>query len=267
MLGSYVFSDVIPNMGKVTFISVKKGGSQINLELEKNLWRVAEADNYYANYILLNSLFTDVFNSQYSSLVENVDNSLFENQTVLSFFDGNKKLVEEVILGSKDDKRLYNFAKKGKDTFLITGKFVLPLDIISWIQTPAFNFQEDEIMDIYSLSEDGSAKKIKYTDTPIVFRDYMGFIYFLNAVHNDDFTVEGAGQERKFVVVSYDGLRVEFSILPKDGKYWGQVKLDTTKMPTVEVKYFVDNNSFLYEGWYFELPQDYAGIFYKYIEK
>lgn len=266
MLGSYVFSNVIPKMDKVSSISIDKGDKEINLSLEDGLWRVQEASGYYANYVLLNSLFTDVYNSQYSSLIEDPNDELFSHPISLTFID-NKKVVDSVILGKKDDKHLYTFAKRGNDTFLITGKFVLPLDIMSWIQTPAFRFDEEDIMLINVETSTGEMKEVKINDAPMALKDYLGFVYFKNAIADNEFVLDGAGEARKFIVTSFEGLEVEFSILPKGDAFWGKISLRTTKMPTTIISDYVKQNAFLYDGWYFELPQDYAEPTYRFLNR
>ena len=52
-----------------------------------------------------------------------------------------------------------------------------------------------------------------------------------------------------------NGIIIRLTVLTRNHSYWVNVALDTSVMPTVEAYEFVKNNGFLYDGWYFELPQ------------
>lgn len=265
MLGSYVFAKVIPDMDSVSYISIQRDDRRINLQLKDGLWRVAEADDYYANYALLNGLFTDVYNSQYSSQVEDLKGDLFSNPISLEFKNNQGKVIENIVLGGKDKKYLYNFAKMGEQTFLITGKFVLPLEILSWLQNPAFKFQDIDVLYLQIVEKNGKIKEIEAKETPIEFYDYLGFLHFNNAISEANFDKTDVGEEKSFIIASTEGLEMTFTIFPKGENFWAKIKIGTTRMPTVEANEFVKNNAFLYEGWIFELPQDYGKMIYRFL--
>lgn len=267
MLGSYVFSDVIPNMEKVSKISIKRGDREINLVLIDSLWRVKEADEYYANYVLLNGLFTDIYNSQYSSLVEDINNDLFSHPISLEFWDDKGKIIDNIVLGKKDEKLLYTFAKKDDETFLITGKFVLPLDILSWLQNPTFKYEDNSVLSFQMFTKTGNIIEFPITETPYTLRDYLSFLHFENALKDKNFDKTNVDDEAKFKIISEEGLVLDFTVLKKSEKYWGLLNISTTKLPTLEVDEYVRNNEVLYNGWYFELPQDYGKVIYNFLNK
>ena len=77
-------------------------------------------------------------------------------------------------------------------------------------------------------------------------------LFFYQAVHNNDFE---DWDNKKIKIIMNNGIIAELTIYAQGHSYWMSVNLTTTALPSIEADEFVKNNGFLYEGWYFEIPQ------------
>lgn len=265
VIGSYVFADTLSEIGSLSEITVQSADSEINLELVDGLWRVKEADGYYANYNLLKSFFSDIYNAKYNSKVTESGDDFFENYRIITFKDKNGKYIDSIMLGKKDAKHIYTFAKK-EDVFLIDGTYNLPMGLVSWIQNPVFSFEEENVMSMKLIDSEGKPSEIAFVETKINFRDYTFKPYFEAVLSEKNFTksetqISGV---KHFILTSYEGLIAEFKVFHKENdEYWASIKIDTTTMPTLRVSEYVDNNKLLYEGWYFKIPAEVGDVIFK----
>ena len=120
---------------------------------------------------------------------------------------------------------------------LLTGNFDIPAQPYQWFVQPLFPFSDDDIEEIYG-AEPG----------------YFSFsdLVFYQAAHEGDFT---DWDQKKITVITTGGIIFEITLYARGHSYWASVVLKETPMPTVEAAAYIKNNGFLYDGWYFELPQ------------
>lgn len=261
MIGGYVFGNAIDNIDEVRHVSMGNENGRINLDYDGGLWRVREADGYYANYLILSYLFNDVYNSKYHNKMGNLPEDVFFDAVDLKLASGKEKVFDDILIGKKDDVGLYTFVVKDNAQFAISGRFVLPVDVFSWLQQPTFSLGDDDIMSIVVV-KNSEAKNVNVRSIPFIFKDYLKFMHFEDVRKAQNVDEENAYGHKNFRIETYDGLVIELVIFIMDDAYWATLSLSTSKMPKQKVEDYVRENIFLYDGWYFKVPQSYGDVMY-----
>ncbi|MDD4557130.1 MAG: hypothetical protein PHE89_07415 [Alphaproteobacteria bacterium] len=261
-VGNYLFSDVLEDMETLGRIEVKVDGNQYDLVLEEDLWRLQNSNHYYANYFVLNNLFTDIYNSQIFSKIEEPQENMFEDVVKVVFYNKKGKKIEKVSVGKRYNNDVYSFVKKGDEVFVASGVFSFPKEKISWIQQPSFSLNKSNIGFI-SLEEEGKTKDIAFKELPLMAREYLSFTYFEEVLPEKAFDSSKFPQQKKLTVESKDGLLVVYDIFIGE-EYWVKLSVGTNKLPTAQVAEYVKENAFLYKGWYFKMPQEFAPYMFKF---
>lgn len=119
----------------------------------------------------------------------------------------------------------------------LAGDFSIPSQPYLWFTQPLLPFSNQDIDEIYGADPDNFA---------------FSELFFYQAARSDDFF---EWDSRKIKIVLQNGIVADLTIYNQGHSYWMSVNLGLTVMPTVEADEFVKNNGFLYEGWYFEIPQ------------
>lgn len=141
------------------------------------------------------------------------------------FYDENNEINTKIVL--TDHKKCY----------VLTGDFRIPAQPYQWFVQPLLPFSNQNIEEIYGAD-------------PAQFA--FSELFFYQAVHNNDFE---DWDNKKIKIIMNNGIIAELTIYAQGHSYWMSVNLTTTALPSIEADEFVKNNGFLYEGWYFEIPQ------------
>ncbi|MFV0626360.1 MAG: hypothetical protein ACK5N8_03295 [Alphaproteobacteria bacterium] len=256
-VGEYLYSNVISDMSNVKKVLVKVGFEKYNLSLEDDLWRIDNAGGYYASHFVLNNFLTDIYNSQIFSKVDEVEDKMFENPVKIIFFDKDNKVVEKVLVGNRYKNDIYSFVKKNKVVYVASGVFEFPKELISWIQQPAFAINQNNVLSIKVL-RDGNLERTSLKNLPNMVREYLNFTYFDYVMKEGEFDRNQYPQSRIMEAETKDGLKVGYEFLSNENESWVKISLSTNKLPTAKVAEYVKENSFLYEGWFFKVPNDFV---------
>ncbi len=262
-VGEYLYSKVLSHMDKLDKITVKVGDVKYNLDLEDDLWRLEHMNNYYANHFVMNNFFTDLYNSQIFSKVDKFETSMFENPVKVVFYDKEGNLIEKVLIGKSSNEDIYRFVKIGDDVYVASGVFNFPKELISWIQQPSFSITKDNISSVF-VGKNGEMKKTSFKKLPSMAREYLSFTYFEAAVPEKMFDKEKFAPENLLVAETKDGLKVSYDVYSNAEEYWVKLTVATNKLPTAQVAEYVQENAFLYEGWVFKIPSDYAKYMFEF---
>lgn len=120
---------------------------------------------------------------------------------------------------------------------LLKGDFAIPAQPYQWFEQPLLKLNNSDIEEISGV-EPGDFS----------FDDLL----FYQATKNNDFA---EWMTRQINVVLKNGLTIKLIVYTRGHSYWVSLNLGTTVMPTKDADEFVKNNGFLYDGWFFELPQ------------
>lgn len=125
----------------------------------------------------------------------------------------------------------------GGQCAVLSGRFDIPAQPYRWFMQPLFPFSDDDIEEIYG-AEPGDFS-------------FSGLVFY-QVAHDGDFA---DWDKRKITVVTTGGIVLEMTLYARGHSYWASFAVKPTVMPTVEAAAYLKNNGFLYDGWYFELPQ------------
>ena len=125
----------------------------------------------------------------------------------------------------------------GKNAYVLRGNFRMPSQPYQWFNQPLIPLSNSSIEEIYGADPDSFA---------------FSELFFYQVTKQNDFA-EWDSHEVKIVTV--DGIVINMTIYAQARSYWASVDLQTSVMPTIEASDYVKTNGFLYDGWFFELPQ------------
>lgn len=271
--GEKVFKQTNANLDNLAAITIKDSNKKINLQLKDNLWRVAEADDYYAGYNQINNLFTN-FSEAYIyrrrgkvSPQEETEFGLGAEATVLQTQDKEGKILDSVIIGTPTSNGLYRFAKfpDEDDVFLITGKYNFPKKTYSWLQQPLLSIAPNEIRALKIGEQKVSRQDIllpfilKGTTKEINISRYLNlFVYVaaLDAKRQTNFTPDAWKKNSYIQITTFDGLVVDITVYGGEAdEYWANLKISANNLPKTYIKDYINDNAFLYNDWYFKLDK------------
>lgn len=279
--GNKLFAGVdIIGLDKITLQNARQ---TVTLQKDENLWRVKEADNYYADFNLMRSLLANIENlrlkQKYEATSENLDIFKLHNPgdklnsadagTVLSLFDASGKKLRQIIIGGRDtmDNQVVRLSDKN-DIFAVDGIFTLPRELSSWTKQPLIHYNGLEI----SAFEENDERIERYREGAPFMRldvkrpylrmelvrilDMLTDLKYDKVLSSQEFDDMRYRQTKTLSVTSFDGLVTELKLLTDFDEYWVQIRLSTTTLPSVKVNDYIQNNGFLYEDWWFRLPAD-----------
>lgn len=124
-----------------------------------------------------------------------------------------------------------------KNCMALSEKIDIPDQPYQWFMQPLFPFSDNDIEEIYGMD-------------PSHFS--FANLIFYQVTRSNDFE---EWDSRKFKIITSGGIIIEMNIFARGHSYWMSVALNTTPMPTKGAAAYIKNNGFLFDGWYFELPQ------------
>lgn len=281
--GELVFANAYKNINNIGNIVIKDNDKTITLIQEDNLWRVKEADYYYADYVLVNELFADFNSSKFYRKIDNnpkdIDN-VKKNHTMITIFSKDNKVLDEIVIGSKDERNVYYMAlptTNSDNLYLITGKYFLPQNDYSWLQQPIIELEDRQIQSIQTdnkkISRDNPQlpyvtflpnKTFKEFNATLLERE-LKYVSFTKVISAQNFDETLYPETKDYKITTFDGLIITLTILSNNIDYWAKINLSSTNLPTTETNDYIENNNFLYDGWYFKLNTDTGRIIFNFI--
>ena len=282
--GKLVFSDTFNKGIIIDRIELQTTEETVVLLQNNSYWTVENRNNYYADYVTLNVLLNALNKSIYSvkfPYVEDLANEKclknpaeFEQNSgmlIRTFAKGEK--IDEIIVGLADESKTHHFARNLKDDniWLISESFNLPIYSKDWILRPIVSIpiKNTEIIQI-------DDKQINRLDefTPFynqkgevinidVLEDVLSMLYAVDAIPQAEFekNIINKTQKRSVRISTFIGLIFELDIFSSDDKkVWCKIKLSSTSLPMKTVNDYINDNKFLYDGWYFEISNEQGHI-------
>lgn len=281
--GELVFANAYKQISDIGNIVIKDNNKTITLIQEDNLWRVKEADYYYADYALVNELFSDFNTSKFYRKIDNTPEDIADikkDHSVITIFSKNNKVLDEIMIGAKEERNVYHMAltTTGQENlYLITGKYFIPQYEYSWLQQPLLQLENKQIQSIATdakkITRDNPQlpyitylpnKTFKTFDATLLERELnnLGFTKVLSAQNFDESIYP---ESKNYKITTFDGLIVDLTILSDGSDYWVKINLLSTNLPTAETNDYIEDNGFLYDGWYFRLNPDTGRIMFNFI--
>lgn len=282
--GKLVFSDTYNIATSIDRIEFKSSEETVVLTLNDTYWLIENKNNYYADFLLVNNLLNSLNKSVYSvkfpynekianeKLLKNPDN-IEKNSGLLIKTYSKDKLINEIIVGLPDDSKNYYFSRNLKDDniWLISEKFDFPIYSSDWIVRPILSVSEKQIETIQI-----DDKQVNRFDefTPFyneknevantrVFTDTLLRLFVVDAIPEQEFikNITNDIKTKKITITTYMGLVFELDLYySTNNKVWCKIKLSQTSLPIFMVNDYINDNQFLYEGWYFEISPEQGHI-------
>lgn len=259
----------------VEHISLKTGEETINFVKDDNLWRITEADSYFANYKYMEELLNFIKNSRIHRPVELNDTekkAYFDSESItLETYAPGNKILDKIIIGQRTPNKLFAYAKlnDGDNIYLITDGIFFPEHLYSWLMQPLLSLNAAAVQDI--IATQNGQKQIVGRDNPgypfwemdgnrlvrqaspdelLGLLANVGFIDVKSAQNFDEALYP---DYREIKIVTFDGLVITLKIFKKGDEYWLKQNLSQTSLPTSAVNDYINENGFLSDYWYFKL--------------
>jgi hypothetical protein len=267
--GNYFFNktrdDV--NLNKIALSFNDK--NNITFVKNNDLWRIEEADDYYADFSKINTLVELLRNTiiYRADALDNKELISFDNFIRIQTYDNNK-IVDDAIISSQSDKNKYHYALLNNDNFLyqLSTKIQLSSRINDWLQMPIINLSNSDIKQVdfneLKFYRKSKNEKLMLTGTnytkPEIYR-LLNNIRNINAEeikHASNFKRDKYTYLNSFKLTTFDGVIYKIDLYEGDKDYWINVYLDKKQLISQATYNRVKDNLMLYNGWFFKINQD-----------
>lgn len=275
--GRLVFAKSYDAGAKINRVVITNAKNSVELHQENGYWKLAAFHDYYADFALVKSFFDTINNSTYLQPVSTdyakvKEISLFNpaedknsSGTLIQTFIDNK-LIDAFIIGMKDDDKGYFVARRAdsNNIWLIGGDYDIPEDVNHWLPKSLLDIP---VSAIEMLGIDGKliSRHLPSED----FHDRLGLaintgwllynILSLNIVDvmsetTFNKTFNDAQLSKIYDIDTFYGLRFELDFFTvSENDVWINIKLSADSVALTSVNDYINDNNFLYDGWYFKI--------------
>ena len=225
--GNYFFEQTKNNPAVTSFRLKFANGTIITLEKNENFWRVKEADNYFADFIKINSfmkliLLTTIYRADYVD--QNTLNNLAKDSFSITSFDRHGKVIDEAVIIPKEAQNKFHYAMLNKKNILyqLNGSFNLSSVVTDWIQLPLLAVSDEEIKfirtDTFSAYRRfaGDIFKSVETDQELPqLKDLIGLLWYLSAIEvkkASHFRPTDYKMKKTYEITTFSGLVYELNL-------------------------------------------------------
>ena len=278
--GKLVFSETYNKGVFIDKIELISSEDSVVIVRKNNYWVIENKNNYYADFItinnLLNSLNKSIYSAKFPFTQEIADKKLLnnpdkheKNSGILIKTYAKEQKIDEIIVGLSDESKNYYFSRNLKDDniWLISENFNLPIYSRDWLIRPVVNMPEKQIE---AIQIDGKEVRrldkytLFYNEKEIsvdvkVLTDVLSGIYIVNAFDEKQFAEIKPDDVivKNIKITTFLGLIFDVDLYHShEGRVWCKIKLLTTSLPMTIINDYINDNKFLYEGWYFEISPE-----------
>lgn len=281
----FISPAIISDMAEINIITPE---NKITLLSEDHLWKIKESDYYYADFNLLHTLINTLKTSRISNKQAQTADLAKEVHLSSSPFIGNRiilknksgQIIDYILLGKPTHDKNSTFAKRPNDAsiYTINSYFNFPQKLISWNHQPFISIDKNDIQEFtlnkskYKRTEKGRAlKKITGEDLSAAEIErflkqfqYLSYDQVISAQNFDDTLYPN---RYTISLTDFEGLVRNIEILTDNNSYWVRQTFSTTPLPTHNTNDYIQNNNFLYDGWYFKLSPSTGKELYSYANR
>ena len=278
--GKLVFANTFDYGDKVDKIIITTSDDTIELHQEKSFWYVMNKGGYFADFKLIHNFLTSINESIYSVKLPD-DKNLIEEKClqnpmtqknksgILIQTYANEKMLDEIIVGVADNQGKYFFARRpqSNDIWLIDGNFNLPINAKYWLLHPVLSIPYTSVESVtlankyvqrenkngYFINENGNMVNINpllNVLTKVIIVDAEKAKIFDNNMY----------KEKIIDVITFYGLEFICRVYYNQDDVWLNVALTTTPLPMKPVIGYINDNRFLYDGWFFKISPEQGHI-------
>lgn len=267
--GNYFFENTknIPDLNKII---ITKGDDLITIIKQDNLWRIKEANYYFANFAKINSLVDKIYNTVVyrADVMNNNSESIFNNATTISTYNSNDDVIDNASISVRDEKNKYHYAKLNDTNILyqITGDMSLSSYFMDWVQMPIISFSFNEVKKIkaddyvaYRRFNNEELKSIETNKENPYLREFISNLWNLNAeeiIPISRFDNNKYKMVREFTITTFDGEIANIKVYSDNEEFWMSIQLNADKLITQIANKQLKENKILYDGWFFKINKD-----------
>ena len=286
--GKLVFNHAYDAGDAVDHISIVTHNGTIELLKNEGYWTLQNYNGYHADYNLISDFLDTVNNSHYmvkldtdktklnNMLLGNPDEAQQNAGMMIKIYAAGKK-VDDLIVGIKDTERGYFTARKSdsQDAWLVSGNYNIPYSPKDWLPNPIMELPESSIQ-MFSIDGGLIARQMAMED----FRDRLDLKVNVNwllqnlaALNIDDVLPQSEFDKRFpeiriakiYDITTFYGLQFELKFYQTaDKDVWVNINLLSDGLAAKVVDDYIKENSFLYDGWYFQISPLQKDLFINY---
>ena len=276
--GNYFFEKT-RNSPNISSIILKfSNGKTISINKKNELWRIKEADDYYASFAKINSLVLLIRNTIiYRADAIRKNDKLLENnkQVTIQSVDEKGNIVDEAIIFEKQPNNKNHYATLNNDNFLyqVNGNFDISSNPMEWVQMPILKIANKEIKEIRcdkfsvyrQLTDDRFVDK--ETNNSVNHIDsFINSLWYLSSnkvFHSVNFRQDLYKKLRQYKIELFNGIIysvVFYQNNENKDKYVVNIELEKNLLMSKDGIKWLEENSMLYRGWFFEISPDIGEI-------
>ncbi len=277
-VGRYLFEKTNISGNKIGKIVVKSQKLQITLFMQDKFWRVKEADNYFADILSTNQLINNINNSKIA-MVSTENMQAKETDIEIITYDVNDKILDDIIVGQKQNNYYLVKEKNSQSIFLVTGDFTLSTKLSNWLQQPLFSLMKKNIKSIILQSNTGQQivfqpdnerefytpqqKMVDIENLVEVFADFR----YLNVKKEENTPTKDTKAEKIIVLYTDTGIIYKIDVFNIEDNYWIKPQMEISKLPLTAGYNYYQDSKMLYNGWIFKIDSDLGKFLSEYIIK
>ncbi|MBR5599335.1 MAG: hypothetical protein IKW39_04765 [Alphaproteobacteria bacterium] len=272
--GSYFF-DKTRNSSDVSMIVIKfDDNKSITISKKNDLWHIKEADDYYVSFAKINTLVSLIRNT----IIFRADpikksNPLLKNKGItIQSFNNNMEIIDEAFIFEKHNNNKNHYALLNGDNFLyqINGEFNISSNPMEWVQMPILKISNKEIQaircdkfNVYRKNErdafisSETQGNINHIDS---FINNLWYLVSNKIYHFVNFKSNEYKKVRQYEVELFNGIIYKIIFYKKDASYVVNVTIDKKLIMSKDAANWLEENSVLYHGWFFEIDSDKGDI-------
>jgi len=271
--GDLIFANIANDINIINKVVIKTSDKLITAYNDENLWRILEADNYYANFNKIHKLLENIASAKIGKKVEGeIVNQLQWYSIVI--YDHKENELSKAEIGKKANSDTNYVRLADNNVYITTWNTSLPNELSSWTRQPLLSFSSKEISEfstnnesIYRYHEGDeffnsqSNRQYKHLAYTKIF-DILKALNYEEVLSSQEFNDTKYSQTTQQTLTTFDGLVTQLQYFTNGEEYWVKISLSTTALPSNKVRDYIKDNSIFYEDWWFRLlPSDGQSLF------
>lgn len=268
--GNYFFSASRDNTDINTIFLTFPDNKKITIRTVNNLWRIQEADDYFASPSKINSLVNLLRNSliyRADTITNDKHLPLFADSLKIETADNSGKIIDsaQVALRLENNKHHYALLNQNNILYQLSGDFHLSSHLSDWIDSPILKLEPENIKRV--TSDDFDAYRHFWGDefrlspseetVPQIKALITNFRYLtaLNVKHSVHFNLNDYQKVKHYSFLLFNGLTYHINIYSNQSEYWLNIRLVRQSLADSEAVKILNDAMIFYEGWFFQINE------------
>lgn len=245
--------------------------NSISLIKKDGLWRIKEADDYYASFAKTNALVKLIYNTFIHRLdkITDIDNKKFDDKAIkITSYNEAGDILDLATIAPKDKNNKYHYAKLNQTGFVyqLEGDFSLSPILADWLQMPILHIAYNQIkriktdnFDVYRRFKAEELKDVQSGREVPQMQRFANYLWYLGANevrHATHFKKQDFELKKTIELTTLNGVIYHISLFHNGNDYWLNIKLGREKLISGDAPFILKENKTLYEGWFFKINPD-----------